>query len=223
MWCVPELDENYIKCMEDVLDVYEKPLDKSQPVVCVDEKPLQLLKDLRAGRKDVAAGKPRTYDYAYERNGVANIFCAVEPRRGKYIAGVAERKTGREFAEFVRQIAGRYKDAERIHLVMDNYGTHKEKSLVDRYGEERGRKLWERFEVHYTPRHASWLNQAEIGIFKCVKECLGKRRFGEIEALSREVRHWQRGATRRGDRINWRFTSKKAREKFKYNKFEIRR
>ena len=150
MWCVPKLDKEYIKRMEEVLDLYQKPLDEHYPVVCMDEKPLQLLMDLREGRENVSVGKPRTYDYGYERNGVANIFCAVEPKRGKYITSVKEKKTGKEFAEFMRQIAKQYKNAKKIGLIADNYPTHKKKSLLDRYGEELGKKIWNRFEVHYT-------------------------------------------------------------------------
>ena len=107
----------------------------------------------------------------------------------------------------MRQIAKQYKNAKKIGLIADNYPTHKKKSLLDRYGEELGKKIWNRFEVHYTPKHASWLNQAEIGIFKCTKECIGRRRFGEIEVLKKRSKSLAKGgkSQRRQDKLVFHF------------------
>ena len=202
--------------MEDLLDLYGKELSPKEPVVCFDEKPIQFLGEIFPRIPAKKPGDIAKYDYEYERRGTANIFSAVEPKAGKHIASVYLRKRGREFAKFSKKISDAYPTAKRIHLVMDNLKTHSEKSLIEEFGEKSGKKLWNRFIVHYTPKHASWLNQAEIELSVCSKQCLGKRRFGSPNELRKEVSAWRGRANRTKQKIAWKFTTKAARSKFGY-------
>jgi transposase len=215
MWCVAELDEEYVEKMEDVLEVYERPLSAEEPVVCVDEKSVTLHKDVREPLP-MKPGSVTKRDYEYERCGTANVFCAVEPKAGVHFTKATPTRSAAEFAEFVRSIADHYADAETIHLVMDNLNTHYRKTLVDQFGEQEGQALWDRFTVHYTPKHGSWLNQAEIEISLFSRQCLGKRRIGDLRPLQQETRAWNRRTNRKRVRINWRFDRKQARRKFCY-------
>ena len=212
MWCVPEVDKEFIRCMEDVLEIYERPYDPREPVVCVDEKPIQLL---RSSRPDVL-GKILKQDYEYVRNGVINAFCGVEPRAGKHFVLIRQRKTMKDFAIFVREIIESYPKARKIHLVMDNLGTHKEKALIETFGKKAGRKLWRKIVPHYTPKHASWLNQAEIEISMFSRTCLGKQRVADIATLKRKASKWKKAMNRKQVKIDWAFSRRKARVKFKY-------
>lgn len=214
-WCVPDLDKEFIERMEDVLAVYEKPYDENCPVICLDEKPIQLLADVRPS-SGIAPGEEKKVDYEYKRQGTANVFCAVEPLQGEYINRVTETRTADEFAKFLASIERRYEAAERIVLVMDNLNTHCEKSLIKFYGEEEGHRIWKHFEVHYTPKHGSWLNQAEIAINIYSRQCLGKSRIPDIDTLRKRTNAWNKIANRRNVTINWKFSRKKAREKFDY-------
>lgn len=216
-WCVPDLDDEFIERMEDVLKVYEKPYDESRPVVCLDEKPIQLLADVRPP-SGIAPGEEKKVDYEYKRQGTANVFCAVEPLKGEYINRVTDTRTGDEFAKFLAAVERRYEGAERIILVMDNLNTHCEKSLVRFYGEEEGQRIWKHFDVHYTPKHGSWLNQAEIAINVYSRQCLGKARIPDIDTLRKRTNAWNKIANRRKVTINWTFSRNKAREKFDYKK-----
>ena len=215
MWCVPELDDEYIARMEDVLDLYERPYDSREPVVCLDERPVQLRGDKRS-RSRASPGKPARYDYEYVRLGTANIFCAVEPLAGKHIAKVTPTRSGAEFAKMLMQVALRYPTARTIHLVVDNLSSHSATSLVRHYGEKKGTALWSRFTVHYTPKHGSWLNQAELEICLLNRECIGRRRFRSIDDLHPEVQQWLRRINREGRVFAWRFTTEKARQTFAY-------
>jgi transposase len=217
MWCVPCLDEEFIQRMEDVLDIYERPQSDDTPVVCIDEKPVQLLDDKREG-SSVEVGKSRKIDYEYERKGGANVFMAIEPKTGVFHAKVTDNRKGKEFAKYLSQIEKKYSNARKIILVMDNLNIHKEKSLIDFYGEEKGKKLWSRFEVHHTPKHASWLNQAEIAIGMYSQQCLGKRRIGSIEDLRKKTNGWIRAINSKKIKIEWKFNKTNAREKFQYKK-----
>lgn len=212
MWCVPEIDDEFIRCMEDILKIYERPYDPREPVVCIDEKPIQLL---RSSRPDVL-GKTLKQDYEYVRNGVVNAFCGVEPKAGKHFVLIRERKTMKDFALFVRDIINSYPKARKIHLVMDNLGTHKEKALIETFGKKIGRNLWKKIIPHYTPKHASWLNQAEIEISMFSRTCLGKQRVPDIETLKRKASAWKRTMNRKKVKIDWTFSRRKARVKFKY-------
>ena len=214
MWCVPELTPEYVKKMEDVLELYEKPADEKEPMVCLDEKSVQLLKD---ARESIPADKPGTIlkrDSEYVRCGTANVFCAVDPKAGKHFTKVTKNRKAPEFARMLKDLERAYPEAETIHLVMDNLNTHREKPLTDFYGMKEGRKLWERFTPHYTPKHGSWLNQAEIEIGLFSRQCMGRDRIGDRESLSLRAKAWNRRVNRQRIKINWRFTVQKAREKF---------
>ena len=216
MWCIGTLDAEYIRKMEDVLDVYERPFDARKPVLCLDEKPVPLISDARERIHPEGPGDILKKDYEYRRNGSVNVFCAVEPKRGRYFNKVTETRSGSEFAKFIKCLAGKYPDAKRIALIMDNLSTHTEKQLIEYYGEEEGRNLWSRFEVHYTPRHGSWLNQAEIAIGLYARQCLGDGRIGTMENLIGQTKAWNQRTNRKQIKIHWRFTKSKARKSFDY-------
>jgi len=218
MWCVPKIDDEFIRCMEDVLAVYERPYNAKEPVVCLDEKPIQLLKSFRP---EVFKNFMRQ-DYEYERNGVTNAFCGIEPKAGRHFVTIRDRKTMKDFAFLVRRIARAYPDADRIHLVMDNLSTHKEKALIETFGEQEGKRLWARICPHYTPKHASWLNQAEIEIGMFTRGCIGKQRVENSSALRKRARAWEKSMNRRKVKIDWGFSRRKARSKFKYKPAKIK-
>lgn len=208
MWCVAKLDEAYIERMEDVLEVYEKPLSAREPVVCLDEKPVVLHEDTRPP-VPMQAGRSARRDYEYRRCGTANVFCAVEPKAGDHFTKVTPTRSSPEFAEFLFQIEQAYPEAETIHLVVDNLSTHSRKALTDWYGEECGGWLWDRFTVHHTPKHGSWLNQAEIEIGLFSRQCLGKRRIATIEELTTQATAWNERTNHNKTTIEWKFTRKK--------------
>ncbi len=215
MWCVPKLTDEFIERMKDVLDLYEKNYNNDEPVICIDEKPLQLLEDSRAPIPAKKSGMIKKIDYEYRRKGTVNIFSVVEPKAGRHFAYVSKRKTGIDFAKILYRITRNYKNARTIHIVMDNYSTHSFKSLSNRYGEVKAKKIWEKFTVHYTPKHASWLNQAEIEIGILSRQCLGSKRFGNIEKLRKSVNAWKKRINKNKVVINWKFTTKDAMKKFK--------
>lgn len=216
MWCIPKLDDEYIERMEDLLQLYERPLSRRKPVVCLDEKPVQLLKDARTPIEATKSGDIKKRDYEYRRCGTANIFCAVEPKRGKYLNEVTLRRRAPEFAQMIGKISASYRHAEKIHLVMDNLNTHSKKSVLSYYGPTRGKKLWKRFKIHFTPKHASWLNQAEIGIGILSRQVIGKDRVPDIRHLALRVERWTASRNQKEEPINWQFTRKKARKVFHY-------
>ena len=215
MWCVAELDDEYIGKMEDVLETYEKPYDPAEPVVCFDEKPVTLHADVRTPMP-AKPGRELRRDNEYQRRGTANVFCAVEPKAGRHFTFPTPDRSGFEFAQAVAELACQYPNAKTIHLVMDNLSSHTRQSLTDLYGEEFGGEIWDRFTVHYTPTHGSWLNQAEIEIGLFGRQCLGKRRIPDLKTLRRETRAWNRRVNRDQIKINWRFDRKAARRKFGY-------
>jgi hypothetical protein len=161
MWCVADLDAEYLRKMEDVLAVYEKPFGAAEPVVCLDEKPVSLHADLRPPLP-ARPGQVAKRDNEYKRCGTANVFCAVEPKAGKHFTFPTPDRSAPELARVLDRIIGSYPFARTIHLVMDNLNIHCRKTLTDYFGEEEGGYLWNRLSVHYTPKHGSWLNQAEI-------------------------------------------------------------
>ena len=215
MWCVAKLDEEYIARMEDVLAVYEKPLSAREPVVCIDEKPVLLHADLRAPIP-MQPGRVARRDSEYQRRGTANVFCGVEPKAGRHFTKVTATRCSAEFAEYLLEIAGHYPEADTIHLVMDNLSSHTRKAVLGRFGEKAGDWLWERFTVHYTPKHGSWLNQAEIAISLFSRQCLGQRRVGDQVSLRQETRAWNRRVNRDQVAIEWKFTRKQARKRLGY-------
>jgi len=199
--------------MEQVLDIYKRPYDSLRPLICMDESPRQLI---RATRLALAAapGKAEREDYEYERCGVCNIFMAVEPLAGKRLVRVTERKTRTDWATFLEEIAANYEQAEKISLVMDNLNTHTPGSLYETFTPPKAKALWERFEFVYTPKHGSWLNMAEIELNVLIRQCLS-RRMESIELMRGEVKSWQAQRDTRGAKIDWQFTTDKARVKLK--------
>jgi hypothetical protein len=214
---VAELNEAYIAHMEDVLEVYEKPYDPDEPVVCLDEKPVTLHADVRPPSAAVP-GREARRDNEYERRGTANVFCAVEPKAGRHFTFPTPDRSAFEFAQVAFEVAMTYPEAKTIHLVLDNLNIHRRKSLTDLYGKELGTEIWDRFTVHYTPTHGSWLNQAEIEIGMFARQCLGSRRIPDLKTLRRESRAWNCRTNRDGIKINWKFNRKAARRKFGYKK-----
>lgn len=210
-----ELDEEYIARMEDVLAMYERPFSEQEPVVCVDEKPVVLHSDARPSRP-MRPGQVLRRDSEYKREGTANVFCGVEPKRGKHFTKATANRSSPEFADYLVEIVAAYPHADTIHLVMDNLSSHTRTALVERFGENIGGLLWDRFTVHYTPKHGSWLNQAEIEISLFARQCLGRRRIPSLQLLQREARAWNRNMNRDRVTINWQFTRHKARCKFGY-------
>ena len=217
MWCIAELNEEYIARMEDVLAIYEKPLSTKDPVVCVDEKPVVLHADVRPPRP-MRPGQILRRDCEYERRGTANVFCGVEPKAGHHFTKPTSNRCSAQFADYLVEIVASYPEADTIHLVMDNLSTHNRKALVDRFGEKIGGLVWERFTVHYTPKHGSWLNQAEIEISLFSRQCLGQRRIPSLGQLQQQARAWNRKMNHNQVTINWKFTRTKARKKFGYNR-----
>lgn len=216
MWCIEELSDEYIERMEDVLEVYERPYDAKNPVICLDEKPVALIDDTR-DRKPACPGKVAKVDYEYSRNGSVNVFCAVEPKKGVYFNKVTESRDGLEFASYLCDISAAYDDANKITVVMDNLSTHKKKFVNELLGKTDGDRLWSRFEVHYTPKHASWLNQAEIAIGMYSRQCLGDGRVKNIPNLKGITEAWNKRINKKGTQINWRFNRNKARKSFGYD------
>ena len=188
--------------MYDVLDTYERPYDPLLPVVCLDEKLVELRRNKRA---PIQVRGGRLTDFEYERMGTANLFVATEPKGGNHFVKVTERRTSIDFAECLKWLADTYRDAIKIHLIMDNLNTHSERSLIKAYGAQEGSRLWGRFHVHYTPKHASWLNQAEIaiGVTSCC--VLRKRRFPTIDDLRRPVEKFWKKRTQESWKTNWNY------------------
>jgi len=222
MWCVAELNKDYIQKMEDVLATYEKPYTPIEPVVCLDEKPVTLHADIRPPIP-AAPGRTAKRDNEYKRCGTANVFCAVEPKAGLHFTLPTPNRSAPEFARAPEVVVSSYPGARSIHLVMDNLNIHGQKSLTDYFGEERGGSIWDRLTVHYTPKHGSWLNQAEIEISLFSRQCLGQRRIPSLRILRQESRAWNHQVNRHRVKINWQFTRKRARGKFGYERNLFRR
>jgi DDE superfamily endonuclease len=200
--------------MELVLDVYKTPYNANIPIVCMDESPKQLIKATQVpiARKP---GSDAKEDYEYERCGVANIVMANEPLSGKRYVKVTDRKTKADWAHFVKEIADvHYPNAEKIKLVMDNYGTHKPAALYEAFEPEEAKRIWDRFDFVYTPKHGSWLNMAEIELQVLMGQCLN-RRIDDIKIMEKEANAWQQSRNNKEAKINWQFTNDKARIKLK--------
>lgn len=200
--------------MEQVLDVYKRPYDPAVPVVCMDECPRQLIAEVRRPLPGAPGQRPR-YDYEYIRKGVYNVFLGCEPLAGKRWISITERKTKREWAQFIWQLATQhYPHAERITLVMDNLATHTPAALYEVYEPNQAKRLWDRFEFIYTPKHGSWLNIAEIELSILSRQCLN-RRMDQLETVSREVAAWQSDRNGKDTKVDWQFTTDDARIKLK--------
>ena len=220
MWCISKIDNEFIERMEDVLDIYEKPYSKDFPVICIDEKPVQLISDTRDRVIPQGPGEILKVDYEYERNGSVNVFCGIEPKIGKYFNEVTERRCGKDFCKFLEMIAEEYSESKKIILVMDNLSIHKLKFFDEYYDQQAAQALKDRFEVHHTPVHASWLNQAEIAIGMYSRQCLGNGRLGSIDYLKNQTAAWNARMNKKRTTIHWRFTKTKARKSFQYSKIK---
>jgi hypothetical protein len=197
--------------MEKVLDVYKRPFDPLNPVVCMDESPKQLIGETKCPIP-ASPGQPARHDYEYNRCGVCNIFLACEPLAGKRMVKITERKNKQDWAVFLEEIAVQYKDAEKITLVMDNLNTHEPGSFYEAFLPEKAKALWDRFEFVYTPKHGSWLNMAEIELNVLTGQCLN-RRIDDIGIVRKEVQAWQKYRNNRNAKVEWQFTTKDARIK----------
>jgi len=201
--------------MEDVLDVYKLPYTEKRPVVCIDETNRQLIEETRTPRP-VQPGNVALYDYEYTRNGVANLFMMFEPLAYWRTVTVTKQRTMQDFAHCLRYLADiRYPDAEIIILVMDNLNTHSLASLYATFEPEEARRLSQRFEIHHTPKHGSWLDMAELEIGIMSRQCLG-RRIPTLDKMNSEVQAW---ATQRNNQkvtVHWHFTTADARIKLRH-------
>lgn len=214
-WVIPpEQNSAFVAAMEDILEVYKRPYDPLRPVVCLDETTKQLVAEVSAPLP-MAPGQSERIDYEYERRGTANIFMQVEPLGGKRFADVTEHRCAEDFAEQLRRLADeRYLHAEKIVLVMDNLNTHSPSSLYKASAPEMARRLVEKFEIHYTPKHGSWLDMAEIELSVLSRQCL-TRRIPDKETLLKEVQVWEARRNRFASKIDWQFSMEDARIKLK--------
>lgn len=200
--------------MEDVLEVYQRPVDESKPVVCLDEVPKQLVSEVRRPLP-TRPGRPARYDYEYKREGVANLFMISEPFLGRRHVKVTERRTAVDFAEVLRWVVeDLHPTAERVVLVTDNLNIHDPGSLYDAFEPARARRIVEKLEWHYTPKHGSWLNVAECELAVLSAQCLN-RRIASTSRLTQVVTEWEaeRNANQIG--VDWRFTTADARIKLR--------
>lgn len=214
-WVIPpEQSSDFVAHMERVLDVYRRPYDKSNPVVCMDESPKQLLGDARESLP-IKPGSDKREDYEFVRFGVVNIFMANEPLAGNRMVEVTSTKKKDDWARFIKRISDEmYPEAERITLVMDNFKTHSPSSLYETFAPEEAKRIWDRFEFVFTPRHGSWLNMAEIELHVLNGQCLN-RHIATMDKVKSEVEAWQDSRNNREAKINWQFTKEDARVKLR--------
>jgi hypothetical protein len=214
-WVIPpEQNSDFVANMERVLDIYKKPYDRHFPVVCMDESPKQLIQEGQPS-KAMKPGQETRMDYEYVRNGVVNIFIANEPLSGKRFVEVTEFKTKKDWAMFAKKLADKwYAKARKITLVMDNFKTHAASAFYETFEPAEAKRLWDRFEFVYTPKHGSWLNMAEIELHILNGQCLN-RHIATIEKIREEVQAWQTNRNNKNSKINWQFTNKDARIKLK--------
>ncbi len=203
---------DFVANMENVLDVYKRPYSEDYPVVCMDESPKQLIAETRIAEK--LKDGTKLIDYEYSRKGVCNIFIANEPLAGKRTVKITKRKTKKDWAMFINDIAMQYRDAKKITLVMDNLNTHKASSLYEAFEPEKAKSLWDRFDFVFTPKHGSWLNMAEIELNVLNGQCLN-RRIDNIETIKEETQAWQDYRNNKDAKINWQFTTGDSRIKLK--------
>lgn len=198
--------------MEQVLDVYKRPYNKANPVVCMDETPKQLIKEVRKS-VPMKPGFETRVDYEYSRCGVCNIFMISEPLAGKRYMKVTKNRTKKDWALLVRYICDKlYPKAEVITLIMDNQASHSAAALYETFAPAEAKRLWDRLEFVFTPKHGSWLNMAEIEMNVLTKQCLN-RRIDKINTVKTEVRAWQNHRNNKKVKIKWQFTADQARIK----------
>lgn len=209
MWCIGALTEEYRERMYDLLDLYARPFQAREPVVCLDEKSKQLLRDTREPLP-VKPGAPAKHDYEYARAGTCNLFVAVEPKGGRRTVAITDQRAKTDFVSFVQHLLEHvYASARRIHLVMDNLNTHFRKCFEEVLGVRKSRALLRRVVFHYTPKHASWLNMAEIEIGILDRQCLD-RRLPDRATIAAEVAAWQARRNTEHRCIEWSFTRQDA-------------
>ena len=215
MSCIPpEANCEFVAAMEDVLEVYHRPKNPKRPVVCLDETSKQLIGEIRAPLPP-QPGVPMRYDSEYVRNGTANLFMAFEPLAGWRHVEATDSRRRSDWAWFVKDLVdGRYRHAEKVVLVMDQLNTHSPASLYEAFEPDEARRLAEKLEIHYTPKHGSWLNMAEIELSALARQCLGDR-VEDRPALARAASAWQAARNRKHRRVDWRFTTADARIKLK--------
>jgi transposase len=208
--------------MEDVLEVYKQPYDPKRPLVCIDEMPKQLLMDTREPLP-IRPGDPERFDYEYKRGGVADLFMLFEPLAGKRHIEITDQRRRVEWAEVMRIVSDElYPEAEKIVVVLDNLNTHVGAAFYLAFEPQEARRLVERFELHYTPKHGSWLNMAEIELSALTRQCLD-RRIPDKDTLMSEVKAWQDQRNSEVIKVHWQFTTANARTKLKslYPKFQV--
>lgn len=210
----PEKSSEFVANMERVLDIYKRPYDPNNPVICMDESPKQLISEGRPGQ-NMKPGTDARFDYEYIRHGVANIFMANEPLAGKRFTQITEFKTMKEWALFIRTVVTEYyPQADKITLVMDNYKTHVPAAFYETFDPVEAKKLWDRLEFIYTPKHGSWLNMAEIELHVLNGQCLN-RHIATTQEVEDEVNAWCVERNNKKCKINWQFTTKDARIKLR--------
>jgi hypothetical protein len=210
----PKQNAAFVANMEDVLKVYERPYNEQFPVVCMDEQPTQLIKETRR-KLAVEPGKPERVDYEYERNGTATNFMFTEPLAGWRKVNVRLRKTAVDWAEEIKELLDEdYPDVEKVVLICDNLNTHKVASFYEAFEPKEARRLFERLEIHHTPKHGSWLNVAEIELSVFTKQCLD-RRIPDIKILRQEAKAWYGRRNVSQKSVDWQFTTEDARIKLK--------
>jgi hypothetical protein len=215
MWCIPpKCDAEFVCAMENVLEVYKRPLDPSHPVVCFDEKSKQLVGEV-AVPIPAAPGRVECHDYEYVRNGTANLFMLVEPLAGQRHVTVTSRRTKLDFAQQMKELVDmHYPKAVKVTLVMDNLNTHRMSCLYEAFTPEEARRIAEKIEVIHTPKHGSWLNMAECELSVLEKQCLGGR-IGDETALRQTVSIWNAERNTRVNTIDWQFKTADARIKLR--------
>lgn len=200
--------------MEDVLDVYKKPYDEAKPVVCMDELSKQLTKETRKPI-EMEHGKPLRYDTEYERNGTSNIFISFEPLLGIRHLEVTDQRTKIDWAHFTKKLVDvHYPNASKIILIMDNLNTHVGASLYEAFAPDEAKRILNKLEIHYTPKHGSWLNMAELELSHLSRQCLD-RRISDKETLKKEVAAWVENRNKKSVKVDWQFTTENARIKLK--------
>jgi len=209
----PEQNSEFVAHIEQVLDVYKREYDEAYPVVCMDESPQQLIEDVKTTVME--PGKEARVDYEYIRHGVANIFMANEPLKGRRMVEITEQKTKTDWVKFIKKLADEmYPQAEKITLIMDNFKTHTIGAFYEVFPPEEAKRLVDRFEFVFTPKHGSWLNMAEIELRVLSGQCLN-RHIPAIEEMKKEVKAWEKSRNSQNAKINWQFTTKDARIKLK--------
>lgn len=217
MWCIPaKQNAAFVACMEDVLEVYSRPYDPKRPVVCMDEQSIELHKDSRETIPLSEENHVEKVDHEYVRNGTCCAFMFNEPLGGWRRVSIREKRRKNEWAEEIKKLVDEdYPDAEIIVLVCDNLNTHNISSLYEAFEPDEARRIWERIELHHTPKHGSWLDMAEIELSAFTKECLN-RRIGTIEEVKKQSEAWYVDRNERQKGIDWQFSIGDARMKLKH-------